>query len=311
MNKYHSSIIILLSGLLLFSSSCQEEYELGTLVNPTQVELTYTIVGADEEHPEGDGSGMVNFSTTADHAITYYYSFGDGKDDGIAPSGNLTHVFSIAGVNTYNVTVFAVGTGGITSSKTVQVEVLSTFTDDEAVQFLSGGSSKTWYWAADQLGHLGLGPNDQTYPNGGHTYADWYNAAAWEKSATSLYQTQCIFTLADGKLTFEQVNPTGQAFIQGLYAQELGLGEEGSYDFEIDGVKNVAFGPSSSIATIDGGYRGTTMSYSEGGFMGFYAGSSTYEIIEVTDNILRVRMVQANEPLFAWYHIFTPVKPEQ
>ena len=49
----------------------------------------------------------------------------------------------------------------------------------------------------------------------------------------------------------------------------------------------------------------------DGGFMGFYAGSSEYEIIQITENLLTVRMVQANEPLFAWYHTFTPVKPEQ
>jgi len=311
MNKYRGHISILVTGFLILLSSCQEDYQLGTLMTPTNLELNYTIVGADDDHPEGDGSGQVNFFTSADQTITYYYNFGDGKDAGIAPSGTLTHVFSIAGLNTYNVTVFAVGTGGITSSKTVQVEVLSNFTDEEALMFLSGGTSKTWYWAADQLGHLGLGPNDQVYENGGHTYADWYNAAAWEKSATSLYQTQCVFTLEEGKLTFEQINPTGQAFIQGKYSQELGLGDEGSYDFDIEGVKNVSFGPSSSIATIDGGYRGTTMNYSDGGFMGFYAGSSEYEIIEISENLLKVRLVQANEPLFAWYHVFTPVKPEQ
>nr|NQU93332.1 glycoside hydrolase family 16 protein [Bacteroidota bacterium] len=60
-----------------------------------------------------------------------------------------------------------------------------------------------------------------------------------------------------------------------------------------------------------GDYRGTTMSFSGGGFMGFYAGSSTYEIIEVSEHILTVRMEQANEPLFAWYHTFSSVKPEQ
>jgi len=120
-----------------------------------------------------------------------------------------------------------------------------------------------------------------------------------------------VFSIESGNLTFEQLNPTGEAFIQGLYAQELGLGEEGSYPFDIAGVKNVFFSPSNSIATIDGDYRGTTMSYSDGGFMGFYAGTSEYEIIEITENILKVRLVQANEPLFAWYHIFTNVNPEQ
>ena len=312
MKRYNPYISIFLFGAFLLLNSCQEDdYQLGTLVTPANINLTYAIVGADENNPNGDGSGHVNFTATADHAITFNFIFGDGKDNMIAPSGNVSHVFSKTGVNKYNVTVFAIGTGGITSSRTVQVEVLSSFIDDEAVDFLSGGNSKTWYWAADQLGHLGLGPNDQVYDNGEHTYANWYNAAAWEKSATSLYHTECVFTLEDGNLTFEQINPTGQAFIQGKYSQELGLGDEGSYDFDISGVKNVSFGPSSSIATIDGGYRGTTMNFSDGGFMGFYAGSSEYEIIEITENLLKVRLVQANEPIFAWYHIFTPVKPEQ
>jgi hypothetical protein len=179
------------------------------------------------------------------------------------------------------------------------------------VQFLTGGSTKTWYWAADQSGHLGLGPNDKVYENGDHTFPAWYQAVPWEKIETSLYLTECVFTLIDGKVKFEQVNPTGEAFIQGIYSEELGLGPEGSYPWDFEGVKNVTFSPSSSIATVDGQYRGTTMTYSDDGFMGFYAGSSTYEIIQITENILTVRMVQANEPLFAWYHIFVPVKPEQ
>jgi hypothetical protein len=297
-------------SLLLFTGCQEEEYQLGTLVIPSGITLEHTIFGADADHPYGDGSGLVSFTAAADHAITYTYTFGDGKDQEIAPSGQIFHTFSKTGIHPYSVTVYAVGTGGLSSSVTIEVEVYSSFTDEEAEQFLSGGSTKIWYWAADQPGHLGLGPNDQAYTNGEHTYSAWYSAAPWEKTGTSLYFTECAFTLENGNLTFEQINPTGQAFIQGLYAAELGLGPEGSYEFDISGIKNVSFGPSASIATEDGGYRGTTMNFSDAGFMGFYAGSSEYEIIEISENILRVRMVQSNEPLFAWYHTFTPVKPQ-
>jgi hypothetical protein len=292
-------------------SGCQKEYEMGELKTPRNVNLTYEIVGADDQNPNGDGSGLVNFTATATDAITFNFDFGDGKDNKISADGKVTHQFSINGVITYNVTVFAVGTGGITSSKSDQVEVFSSFSDEEAVQFLTGGASKSWYWAADQTGHLGLGPNDQNYENGDESFPAWYQAAAWEKSESSLYQCEFVFTLTDGKVTFEQINPSGEAFIQGIYSEELGLGAEGSYPWDIAGVKNVSFSPSSSIATDVGQYRGTTINYSDGGFMGFYAGSSEYEIMEITDNILTVRMQQANEPLFAWYHIFTNVKPEQ
>ena len=110
-------ILGMLVGLLLITSSCQKEYELGELKAPANVTLTYEIVGADAEHPNGDGSGVVNFTATANHAITFNYEFGDGKDNKIAADGKISHLYSINGVNQFNVTVYAVGTGGIYSSK--------------------------------------------------------------------------------------------------------------------------------------------------------------------------------------------------
>ena len=188
MKRYSQYFLVMLVGAMMLAVSCQkDEYDLGDLVTPTNLSLTYDIVGADEQNPNGDGSGLVNFSATADHAITFSFDFGDGKDSRISPDGKISHVFSTTGVNTYHVTVSAIGTGGIASTKSDKVEVLSSFADDEAAQFLTGGSTKSWYWAADQLGHLGLGPNDQVYENGAHTYAQWYQAALWEKSATSMY----------------------------------------------------------------------------------------------------------------------------
>lgn len=315
--KNSKYILVAFIGLLFIMNSCQkDDYKLGDLIAPANVTLTYEIEGANAENPYGDGSGIVNFTATADHEITYTFDFGDGKDKQIAASGKTSHLFSTNGINLYNVTVSTVGTGGISSTKIIQVTVFSSFADDEAKQFLTGGSTKSWYWAADQPGHLGLGPNDQVYENGSHTYSAWYAAAPWEKIATSLYECEFVFSEEGGSFTFEQLNPTGEAFVQGNYCGEFGLGAEGSYPsagtpFDIAGVKNVSFSPSASIATIDGGYRRTTMNFSNGGYMGFYAGSSEYEIIEVTENILKVRMVQTNTPLFAWYHTFTNVKPEQ
>lgn len=305
-------ILFIPIGFLILISSCQKDnYKLDELVAPSNVTLSYEIVGADAENPNGDGSGIVNFTATADNEISFNYEFGDGKDNQISPDGNTSHMFSQNGTYSYVVTVFAIGTGGITSTATDTVEVFSSFSDDEALAFLTGGSSKSWYWAADQVGHLGLGPNDHPYENGDHTWPAWYQAAAWEKEGSSLYECEFVFSVDGNSTTFEQINPTGEAFIQGIYAEELGLGEEGSYPFDIAGVKNFSFSPSNSIATVDGGYRGTTINYTDGGFMGFYAGSSEYEIIDISETILKVRMVQANESQFAWYHTFTTVKPEQ
>jgi hypothetical protein len=310
MYTLNRTISFVFVSILLFTG-CKKNYELDDLVTPSNVTLSYEIVGADSQNPYGDGSGYVDFSASASNAITFTYDFGDGKDKQVAPDGNTQHLFSVNGVNIYTVTVYAVGTGGITSSQSIQVEVLSNFLDDEAVQILSGGSSRSWYWAADKTGHLGLGPNDMIYPDGEHTWPYWYQAAPWEKSGTSLYECELVFTYENDKLTFEQLNPTGEAFIQGLYSESLGLGPEGSYPWDIEGEKLVSLAPSNSIATVDGGYRGTSMIFSDGGFMGFYAGTSEYEIMDINEQYLTVRMVQANEKSYAWYHIFTTIKPEQ
>jgi hypothetical protein len=300
-------------GLLIGLASCQSnEYELGELQTPTNLSVEYTIVGQDAEHPAGDGSGLVEFSASASDAISYYFDFGDGKDREVAPGGNTTHQFSKNGTITYPVTCYAVGTGGLTTSKTTLVEVFSSFTDAEAVEFLTGAGTKSWYWAANVPGHLGLGPNTYDPANPAvHTWAYWYQAAAWEKQTTCLYDGEFVFTLSGDQVQFEHLNPSGQAFIQGLYASDLGLGSEGCYAFDIAGVKNVSFAPASSSATLDGNYRGTSMQFSDGGFIGFYAGTSEYEIIEISESILKVRVVQTNQPTFAWYHTFTSTKPIQ
>jgi len=312
MKNIRSIVSMLLVILVVLLNGCQESnYTLGELVTPSNISLSYELVGADGENPNGDGSGVVTFEATADNAFNFSFDYGDGKDVEIAPGGITSHIFSQDGINTFNVVVTAVGTGGLSAKDSVQVTVYSGFQDEEARLFLSGGSSKSWYWAADTLGHLGLGPNDMVYPGGDHTKPNWYQAVPWEKSATSLYETELVFTTDGTNLTMEQKNPTGEAFIVDAYSQELGLGPEGSHTFDIAGIKNVFFGKPNSIATEDGGYRGTSMFFSDGGFMGFYAGTSEYEIIDISEHLLTVRMVQTNVPLFAWYHIFRDEKPIQ
>jgi len=304
MIKFSKYILIILLGFQLVFSGCEEDnYELGELVAPTNVDVTFEVVGVDNDNPYGDGSGIVNFVATANNEITYNYMFGDGKDNEIAPDGTVSHQFSKNGVNTYNVTVVAVGTGGVSSSKTVQVEVFSSFTDEEALQFLTGGGSKTWYWAADQPGHVGLGPN---FEDAGKTYAAWYNAAPFEKEC--MYDAEFVFTKTADGMTYEQT--AGAAFIPGTYAGKIGVEGDVCHGPDVvdpSGVKNVSFAPASSIATVDGGYRGTSMSFSDGGFMSWYVGKSEYEIIQVTNNLLMVRVEE--DETFAWYQTFTTVKP--
>jgi len=288
-------------------TGCEEEsYELGKLKTPSNIALTYEIVGVDDANPYGDGSGMVNFTASADDEINFTYAFGDGTDKKVSADGIISHPFAKNGINIYTVTVIAVGEGGLSSTKSVEVEVFSSFSDLEAETFLTGGSSKTWYWAADQPGHTGLGPN---FEDAGKAYGAWYNAAPFEKEC--MYDAEFVFTQTVDGVTFEQT--AGSAYIPGTYAGKIGVEGDLCYGEDVAttlyGVKNVSFAPANSIATVDGGYRGTSFSLTDGGFMCWYVGSSTYEIIQVTDNILKVRVEE--DGTFAWYHTFTSVKPSE
>ena len=50
--------------------SCKDKHEFGDLTPPSNVNASFSIVGADNAHPHGDGTGLVNFVVTAQNAIS-------------------------------------------------------------------------------------------------------------------------------------------------------------------------------------------------------------------------------------------------
>ena len=298
-------ILISFTCLLLVTACQDDEGTVGDIVAPSNVAMSAEIVGVDANNPNGDGSGLVNFTTTSNGAITYRYDFGDNTDVVVAPSGTITHQFSLTGLNSYTVTVMASGIGGITTTKSMNVDVFSSFEDEEAKDFLTGGagSSKTWYWAADKPGNIGLGPN-AVMSGGEHTYSQWFTSNPWHSDKLCMYDAEFVFTqAADGSVTFEQLKDI--AYTPGDFAASIGVAGDSCHGADVapglDGVKNVSFTPSNSNATIDGEYRGTTINFSDGGFMCWYVGISSIEIIEITESTLFVRMLDASNPAFAWY----------
>lgn len=314
--KYYIGFV--LSIALLFTSCQEDDSTIGDIITPTNVTISAEIVGQDADNPYGDGSGIVNFTSTAENEITYQFNFGDGNT-GVAPSGETVHRFTQTGINTYTVVASAVGTGGVVSSTSMEVEVYSSFSDVEAENFLAGelvGDSKTWYWAANLPLHVGLGPVEDDYGNGEFAYEAWWNAIlAWDAEKYCMYTDEFVFTRGETGLTFEQT--VGPAFVPGTYSETLGIDGDTCHDETVIpsmfGLKNVSFLPSTSKAALEGSYneepyRQTSFEISDGGFMGWYVGSSTYDIISVTEDELRVRIIQDGNG-FAWYQLFTSNKP--
>ena len=310
------SIAPLLFLVALLVLGCQqEEYSFGEINAPSNLSVSADIIGATAEEPNGDGSGLVNFTVAADNAITYRFVFDDGSEL-LAPTGRLTKRFTGVGLNTYRYTVIATGKAGVATSLTEEIEVRSDFDDDEAVQLLTGGGTKTWYWAADEPGHLGVGQNDGNAES--NYFANFYQAAPFEKAgdpaSSCLYEDELVFALDGDRLTYE-LNNFGQTYFNVGYQDVVGgsAGFDFCYDFSVrEDPQVVTLGPSESVVVangVPGQTRGTVLNFTDGGFMSYYIGANSYEIISLTENRLVVRGIQGNNDFLAWYHIFTDTRP--
>ena len=329
MKKFKKNYIILISLMTAFCGCQENNYQFGEIIAPSNIVLTAEIVGQDLNDPDlasGDGSGTVKFTVGADNASSYVYYFNGVAE--ASPSGILSKRFSKVGTNIYTVVAKANGTGGVSTTKSLDIEVYSSFTDVEAENFLSGaniGDSKKWYWQADVNLHVGLGPVTDDYGNGEFAYEGWWNEIkAWDSEKGCMYDNEFVFTRTANGLTFEQT--VGPAFVPADYAGFIGVAGNQCHDETVAtnmfGIKSVSFGPSTSKAALEGTYgldaqgkpkpyRGTTFDISEGGFMGWLVGSSKYDIISVSDDELIVRIIESTGDGQAWYHKFTSTKPSQ
>ncbi|MEO7976325.1 glycoside hydrolase family 16 protein [Flavobacterium sp.] len=317
MNKKIIIKIISLFAILLMTGCQKDDFTFGDISTPTNVKITVEIVGKTAEDPFGDGSGIVKLVATADNAISYKYVFSDGTSEN-SPSGEFSKRFTKTGVNKYTVTAIAYGKGGIASNATIEVEVLSNFSDPEAVGFLTGGTSKKWYWSASEPGHLGVGQNDGDATK--NYFANYYQAGVFEKAgspaSSCLYENELTFSL-DGDVLQFQLNNGGSTFFNASFASVAGgtSPDDACLAYNTGGLKTVSLSPSGSVVMANPDHatqtRGTTMNFSDGGFMGYYIGQSSYEILSITANRMVVRAVMGGNPALAWYHIFTTTKPTQ
>lgn len=312
MKKTIINIVYLFTLLLMVN--CQEErLAFGSLGSPTNLEVKFDLIGKTADAPNGDGSGKVKFTATASDAISFKFVFPDGTSTS-GTSGVFEKRFTKVGLNTYSVIVLASGKGGITTNTTIDVEVLSTFEDVNAVTFLTGNNASgvKWYWAQSEQDHLGVGQNSpDAKDKNGHLnyYPTYYGAKPNEKSSTCLYNSVMTFSLVGSQIKFNLDNK-GQTFYNGSYQ---GGGQDNCYDLDTSGLKTVTLSPSESYVSMNADHAtqttGTMINISDGGFMGYFIGTSSYEILSITANRMVVRAVMGNNPALAWYHTFTTSPP--
>lgn len=291
----------------LFTGCQDDDYSLGDLKAPTNVVINTEIVGQDGANPNGDGSGMVNITVTADDAMTYKIGYNDITDLSVPVSfatvggGVVSKKFTSVGLHTYRITVIAYGRGGASTIATKDIEVVSNFSPTpDIVTYLTNDSSKSWVVDKSVPGHFGVGPWV------GEVTPIWWSAAINEKEACCpcFYTATFTFTkVSASSYSIQSATPGGAFTKTGALASIPGIpasGDEGCYSYG-GGTGAFSFIPASS--GIAASAPSTQTSILLGGtdtFIGYGALQKEYEIMVINANYMYLR-VQGTETGNAWY----------
>ncbi|APG60662.1 family 16 glycosylhydrolase [Christiangramia salexigens] len=296
--RYFKILFSLLAVSLIMSGCQDDDLSLDTILVPSNLQVATAI--------SDDGSGLVTFTATANNAITYKFVFPDGSS-AVAPEGKFTKRFTRVGLNTYLVTAVAYGKGGVSSSKSLEVEVRSDFNDPETKQLLTGGDSKTWYIASGVKGHLGVGQN--TNDDGPIVDGGGFFSGDPGFGPECFYDDKMIFSLdANDNIQYEY-NDNGESFVNWQFTPQFGGAGAEFVDECLDtsapeGEVSVSLIPASSGISLDAS-TGTVMQIGGNGFISYYIGQDHYEVLSISENKMVLRAVQGNDTFLAWYLILT------
>lgn len=301
--------IIGLFLLVVASISCQDEdFSVGDLIAPSnlQIDVIYLDDGVETAAP-GLGSGTVKFVASGDNVISYQFVYNGVTE--AALSGNITYDFSVTGLNTYTVTVMAFGTGGISTTKTIEVEVLALYEPPaDLLEMLIADGSRTWRIKAEVDGHFGLGPV------GGINGPEWFAAAAFSKEDRGMYDDRYIFA-EDGTFTHitdntnddPDVNTEGTVFGRINLIDEL-AGPGGTFEEPAD-IINYPFSDYNAQWALSAPGGAETLSLTGTAFMGYYTGGDhKYQIMSRSADEMVLRTTDGNNE-FGWW--FTLVAEEE
>lgn len=280
--KYIMGLFLLL-GLL---SSCEKvNYEFGDLIAPSNIVVTTMITGQDEANPYGDGSGAVTFTTMANNAISYKYVY-DGNEI-MAPTGVQTYNFGITGIHKYLVTVVAIGTGGITSSTSIEVEIEVLYSPPaDLLTMLTNNSSRSWKINAAADANMSL-----YSPEG----AFWWAAGPNEKDGLGLYDDVYTFNVNG-----EYHDETNGDVLGKTFALDADFGDLGGVRQSWGDTENFPLPSYTESWSLSAPGGVETLSFTGLGFIGTYVATHTYEIVSRSSNEMVLRTFDSVTG--GWWH---------
>lgn len=303
--KNNIKFLLGIIALVVVVISCQKNsYSLGDLTAPTNIVITTEVQGQNAANPNGDGSGNVKITITADNALSYKvdYDANTPVDLVYLPTGSITKKYTTLGVNTYKITAVVYGKGGTSSTVTKDVTVRSDFTPDATlVANLTGGASKTWVVDKSVAGHFGVGPW-----SAGSVTPEWWSASVNEKvgCCNCFYTSTFTFTkvAASNSYTLQVTSPDGAFTKTGSLTTLPGIpssGGEACYSYS-GGTSNFSFIPSSTGIAASVSTQTSILLAGNNTFIGYGALQKEYEIFQISATAMYLR-VQGTETGNAWY----------
>lgn len=235
-------------------------------------------------------TGVVNEFTLINNTpgTTAVWDMGNG----VKANGNeVVAQYSLAGTYTVALTVVSQG-GTVTVTEDITLAednpaFLSGYPYDELI----GDGSKTWAVDGYSEKAFGLGP---TLANP----LQWHGDAIGARKGKGLYDDRFTFSLTENGLTLQQVT-NGDVYANSGWAADLGSTDGHKEADGNDFIMPYTGGTSTCVVA------GSVLS-TDGGFLGYYAGATDYELIKVTDDLLEVAFWDTKGN-FYWYTKLVPV----
>lgn len=155
-------IFLVLTAMLLSFLSCSSENEVDEPSIPTDLSISGVKVGADGNDPNGDGSGVVDFTITATNATSYKVLINNETLE--LTQNTFSYTFTQSGTNDYSIIVSAYNSAGFSSTTySITVYVYSEMQLVWSDEFDTNGAPNSANWGYD-TGAGGWGNSElQTY----------------------------------------------------------------------------------------------------------------------------------------------------
>lgn len=277
---YIKSFPCLLIGLILTVVGCKRtEFPTDKSTPPSSADVKFSVT------PKSSNANIIDFKSES-KGFKAIWDFGNGS---VAVGDAVTGSYPEAGTYTVKLTVFTNG-GYASATKVVTIaqtkpEMLTGPEYDALTGTATNVNGKTWVIEKGTLGHLALGPVLSSTP-------EWYKAKPNDKANMGLYDDEMTFNMNAWKYTYQN---NGDTYVN----------KDNAIDFGVTGATDdvkVNYTPPTNLTwklVTEGAKKFIVIS--NNGFIGYYTGTSKYEILSITNDQLYLRTTSKAVADQAWY----------